>query len=125
MGFELFQCEVGRAPSRQKYWRLPAIADGITDEQYCIRRLRELFMQGLEGYVNGCQEVSVFLSGGLDSSIIVAGLRELGVPRISTFTIGFAVDPSNTHVREDLGYARLVADLAKLQPYGDATRVID
>jgi asparagine synthase (glutamine-hydrolysing) len=107
---ESLQCEVGRAPSRQKYWRLPAIADGITDEQFCIRRLRELFIKGLEGYVNGSEEVAVFLSGGLDSSIIVAGLRELGVPRISTFTIGFSVDPSNTHIREDLGYARLVAD---------------
>jgi asparagine synthase (glutamine-hydrolysing) len=67
-------------------------------------------MQALERYVNGCQDVAVFLSGGVDSSIIVAGLRELGVPRIHTFTVGFSVDPSNQQIHEDLAYARMVAE---------------
>jgi asparagine synthase (glutamine-hydrolysing) len=102
------------APAQQlhtrKYWCLPPITDGIEDEAYGIRRFRELFMQGLERYVNGCQDIAVFLSGGLDSSIIVAGLRELGVPRISTFTIGFYVDSPNLQNHEDLAYARLVAE---------------
>lgn len=97
-------------PQTKKYWHLPRIADGIDDEAYCIRHLREFFMTGLERYVNGCQDVAVFLSGGIDSSIIVAGLRELGVPRISTFTIGFKVEAANLQIHEDLAYARLVAD---------------
>jgi asparagine synthase (glutamine-hydrolysing) len=95
--------------SRAKYWRLPAIADGVTDEGYCIGRLRELFMRGLEAYVNGCDTVGVFLSGGVDSSIIVAGLRELGVPRVHTFTVAFDVNAGAPHLRQDLDYARLVA----------------
>jgi asparagine synthase (glutamine-hydrolysing) len=100
----------GQQPHTRKYWRLPPITDGIDDAAYCIRHFRELFMQSLERYANGCQDIAVFLSGGMDSSIIVAGLRELGVPRISTFTIGFYVDSPNLQNHEDLAYARLVAE---------------
>jgi asparagine synthase (glutamine-hydrolysing) len=104
--------QVGPAgqPRRKKYWHLPPIVDGIEDEAYCIRQLKELFMRALDRYTNGCQDVAVFLSGGVDSSIIVAGLQELGVPRIHTFTIGFSIDPSNAQIHEDLTYARLVAE---------------
>jgi len=107
---ECLRFELQGQPQPKKYWHLPHIADGGDDEAYCIRRLRELFVQGLERYVNGCQDVAVFLSGGVDSSIIVAGLRELGVPRIHTFTVGFNVDSANEQIGEDLAYARLVAD---------------
>ena len=107
---ESLTCEPGSSPVRSKYWTLPAIDDGIDDEAFCVRRLRELFLGALERYVAGADTVGVYLSGGLDSSIIVAGLRELGVPRIATFTIGFDLDPANARIREDLRYARLVAD---------------
>jgi asparagine synthetase B (glutamine-hydrolysing) len=106
---ESLHVETNAPPQRKKYWHLPAIGEGLQDETYCIRRLKDLFMRGLESYVNGCQDVAVFLSGGVDSSIIVAGLRELGVPRIHTFTVGFDVDPSNQQIHEDLAYARMVA----------------
>jgi len=98
------------ALQKKKYWRLPRIADGAHDEAYCLRHLRELFMQGLERYVNGAEDVAVFLSGGVDSSIIVAGLRELGVPRIHSFTVGFQGEAASEQISEDLDYARLVAD---------------
>jgi asparagine synthase (glutamine-hydrolysing) len=107
---ESLHVEMNAQPQRKKYWHLPPIGDGLQDETHCIRRLKELFMRALERYVNGCQDVAVFLSGGVDSSIIVAGLRELGVPRIHTFTVGFNIDPSNGQIHEDLAYARMVAE---------------
>lgn len=94
---------------REKYWRLPAIRDEIEDELYCIRRLRELFLETLEGYVNRCPDPAVLLSGGVDSTIIVAGLRELGVPRIPTFAIGFDLGRPGGNKTEDLRYAADVA----------------
>jgi len=106
---EVLQWDLYGQPQKKKYWHLPRISDGINDEAYCISQLRELFMKGLERYVDGCREVGVFLSGGVDSSIIVAGLRELGVPKIATFTIGFNVPSANPQDHEDLAYARLVA----------------
>jgi len=107
---ECLRFEAGGAPQKSKYWHLPRITDGDHDEAFCIRQLRELFMQGLERYVNGSQDVAVFLSGGVDSSIIVAGLRELGVPRIHSFTVGFQMEAASDQINEDLAYARLVAE---------------
>jgi len=109
---ESLHFNLGDRPRTRKYWHLPRISDGIEDEALCIRQLRELFMRGLERYVNGAHEIAVFLSGGVDSSIIVAGLRELGVPRIATFTIGFDAKSKGANVedREDLFYAKLVAE---------------
>ena len=50
--------------------------------------------------------LGVFLSGGIDSSAIVACMREITSERIATFTVGFgAADPSF----DELPYARLVA----------------
>jgi asparagine synthase (glutamine-hydrolysing) len=99
----------GRQPVTSKYWRLPRIADGTDDERFWIESLRELFLEGLGRYVDGARRVGVFLSGGLDSSILVAGLRELGVAHIGTFTVGFMTEPM-AGKDEDLRYARLVAE---------------
>jgi asparagine synthase (glutamine-hydrolysing) len=51
--------------------------------------------------------VGAFLSGGLDSSLIVAAMRELRAPdeEIRTFSVGFADDPYS-----ELKYAETVAD---------------
>jgi asparagine synthase (glutamine-hydrolysing) len=50
--------------------------------------------------------LGVFLSGGIDSSAVVASMRELTGDRITTVTVGFgAADPSF----DELPYARLVA----------------
>jgi asparagine synthase (glutamine-hydrolysing) len=50
--------------------------------------------------------LGVFLSGGIDSSALVASMREVTGQRIATFTVGFgAADPSF----DELPYARLVA----------------
>lgn len=71
--------------------------------------IRTLFLQSLERYVGKTQEIGIFLSGGVDSSILVAGLKEIGVPRVGTFTVGFQT-PNKKQLGEDLGYAKLVAE---------------
>jgi asparagine synthase (glutamine-hydrolysing) len=49
--------------------------------------------------------LGVFLSGGVDSSVIVACMRELDAGRIATFSVGFGEDASH----DELPYARAVA----------------
>jgi asparagine synthase (glutamine-hydrolysing) len=92
----------------ERYWTPPPIVDGEMDETTCLSRIRELFLEALERYVGDTREIAVLLSGGIDSSLIVAGLREIGVPRIGTFTVGFDV-PGKDKLKEDCEYARLVA----------------
>jgi asparagine synthase (glutamine-hydrolysing) len=49
--------------------------------------------------------LGVFLSGGVDSSLIVALMRDAGMPNIKTFTIGFQNERTN-----ELPFARQVAN---------------
>lgn len=55
-------------------------------------------------------EVGAFLSGGIDSSAIVALMSQLGQKKINTFSVGFA-DPAYS----ELYHARLVAKKFKTQ----------
>jgi len=91
------------------YWRLPtAVASGgarVTSEESAaaIRRgLREAVRLRLESDV----PLGVFLSGGVDSSAIVASMREVTTGRIATFSIGFGRSAPSY---DELPYARLVA----------------
>ena len=95
--------------SERCYWRLPtAAAPGgarVTQEESAaaIRRgLREAVRLRLESDV----PLGVFLSGGVDSSAIVASMREVTTGRIATFSVGFGRSAPSY---DELPYARLVA----------------
>ena len=70
-------------------------------------RLRELLEDAVRSHLVSDVPFGAFLSGGVDSSTIVALMsRELGRP-VSTFAVGFA-GPGEQH--SELPYARMVAD---------------
>jgi asparagine synthase (glutamine-hydrolysing) len=92
-----------------RYWHLPA---GDASPASVARReegaaavragLREAVRLRLESDV----PLGVFLSGGVDSSAVVASMREVTSGRIATFSVGFGrAAPSY----DELPYARLVA----------------
>jgi len=62
------------------------------------------FRGAVESQLMSDVPLGVFLSGGLDSSLVVAAMRECGVERIGTFSVGFDEPSAN-----ELGYARRVA----------------
>ncbi len=92
-----------------RYWTLP---DGSTtsaeriapkDAPQLVRHeLREAVRLRLESDV----PLGVFLSGGIDSSAVVASMREVTSQRIATFTVGFG--PSAPSY-DELPHARMVA----------------
>ena len=92
-----------------RYWTLPdgraTAAERIApaDAPALVRHeLREAVRLRLESDV----PLGVFLSGGIDSSAIVASMREVTGQRIATFTVGFG--PSAPSY-DELPYARMVA----------------
>jgi asparagine synthase (glutamine-hydrolysing) len=99
----------GERFTTRAYWTLPrgaasrAEAVSAGDAPALVRQaLAESVRLRLESDV----PLGVFLSGGIDSSAIVASMREVTSGRIATFTVGFgAADPSF----DERPYARLVA----------------
>lgn len=93
------------APHEERYWTLEAGDAGGRDPEEVGRELRRRLRQSVERRLMADVPLGAFLSGGIDSSVIVALMcgAEAGKPR--TFSMGFD-DPSYN----ELPYARAVAE---------------
>jgi asparagine synthase (glutamine-hydrolysing) len=91
-----------------QYWAIPTrrLSDPASTEAEAIERLRELFEQAVKIRLVSDVPLGAFLSGGVDSSAIVAVMSRLVDQPVKTFAIGFSDDPSFN----ELEYARLVAE---------------
>jgi asparagine synthase (glutamine-hydrolysing) len=81
----------GRESGAQKpYWRVPAGIEkfnGSYDD--AKRRLGELLTAAVEKRLIADVPLGAFLSGGIDSSIVVGLMRKLGVSPLRTFSVRF------------------------------------
>jgi asparagine synthase (glutamine-hydrolysing) len=86
-----------------RYWDLK---ESITDnsESYYISKLRELLRESVKMRLMSDVPLGVYLSGGIDSSCIVALMREMR-DDIKTFSVGFGSEGES-----EVGYARLVSE---------------
>jgi asparagine synthase (glutamine-hydrolysing) len=73
------------------YWDLTrSVPDAdFSDKQRTERRIRELMLQSIERRLVSDVPVGAFLSGGIDSSIVVGLMAEAGSSRPNTFNIAF------------------------------------
>jgi asparagine synthase (glutamine-hydrolysing) len=85
-----------------KYWDL---AESITDEpeEYYVEELRGLLRKSIKQRLMSEVPLGVYLSGGLDSSCVVALMSEI-TSKIKTFSVGFGSEGE-----DELQYARLVS----------------
>ncbi len=79
---------------------------GRSDEEL-IRMGRDLFLESVEERLVADVPVGAFLSGGMDSSLIVAAMRRIRPPgaELRTYSVGFEGDPFS-----ELTFAKVVAD---------------
>ena len=93
----------GRTEVRE-YWRPPfRTAERLPEAEY-VERLRELLTEAVRLRLISDVPLGAFLSGGLDSSIIVALMAQLSNAPVRTFSIGF-----EERRYDELEYARMVA----------------
>jgi asparagine synthase (glutamine-hydrolysing) len=77
---------------------------------YYEERMRELLTESVRKHLISDVPLGVFLSGGLDSSAVVALMSRCGVKPIQTFSLGYD-DPSFS----ELNYARIIAQRFQTQ----------
>jgi asparagine synthase (glutamine-hydrolysing) len=91
----------------RQYWEVPLadVAGDQLSEQECIERLRELLEEAVRIRLSSDVPLGAFLSGGLDSTAVVAVMARIMSQPVKTFAIGFEDDPSFN----ELEHARLAA----------------
>src|SRR5499427_8113412 len=94
----------GTAPRVERYWDVRFEPDRSEPPARLAERLRELLEESVRLHLVSDVPVGAFLSGGMDSSSVVAVMAGLVPERVRTFSIGFAEAGYN-----ELPWASLVA----------------
>lgn len=88
-----------------RYWEVHFEPDHTHDEEHFTERLRELLEESVELHLMSDVPLGAFLSGGLDSSSMVAFMARRSERPVKTFSIGFD-EPGY----DETGAARRVAE---------------
>jgi asparagine synthase (glutamine-hydrolysing) len=100
----LLTASLGRPPRISRYWTFRPTPDRTRPESYFVERLRELLEESVRLHMLSDVPVGAFLSGGLDSSAVVATMARLASGPLKTFCIRFR-EPRY----DESKHARLVA----------------
>jgi asparagine synthase (glutamine-hydrolysing) len=88
----------------QQYWDVPLEDPRNISEPEALEELSDLLEGCVKSHLVADVPLGAFLSGGLDSSSVVALMHKLGVSDIKTFSVGYNSKES------ELGYAKVVAE---------------
>ncbi|MGP6419899.1 asparagine synthase (glutamine-hydrolyzing) [Pseudomonas putida] len=81
--------ENGMLGEPQKYWELPAQTGAPLSDADAIDQLHELMRTTIRDQMVADVPLGAFLSGGIDSTLIVSLMQSLSTQKVKTFTIGF------------------------------------
>ncbi len=90
--------------STKRYWELPFTPTSQDDEATAIERTYALLKEAVQVRLMSEVPLGAFLSGGIDSSIVVGLMSSMMSQPVKTFSIGFEEDDYS-----ELPYARQVA----------------
>lgn len=98
----------GQAARVERYWRPDRAEISGIDEREAVEELRRLLDDAVRCHLESEVPLGAFLSGGLDSSTVVALMARHASGRVRTFSIGFGESefneaPDAAHVASELG----------------------
>jgi len=91
--------------SISKYWNIPEQDNKKYKEEELLEELEYLLEDAVRIRLMGDVPLGAFLSGGLDSSLVVAMMYRISGGNVKTFSIGFQDKKYN-----ELPYAKIIAD---------------
>ncbi len=97
--------EVRGAMREHRYWSPPFETNGTSRKQDAVEQLRHLMQQAVVRRLVADVPLGAFLSGGLDSTLVVGLMSRQVQQPIRTFSIGFEGAPDY----DETGYAEMAA----------------
>lgn len=97
-----------------RWWRLPTSIDRSASESDWVQRIREGIDRSVHMQMVSDVPIGAFLSGGVDSSAVVAAMARHSSQPIRTYAIGFEGGAAE-QLYNELPYARRVAGLFKTE----------
>lgn len=86
----LLRWQEGHDVEVRRYWSpVPEAGRSSLDERELVEELQRLLRHAVESHLESEVPLGAFLSGGIDSSTVVAIMAETMGQRVSTFSIGF------------------------------------
>jgi asparagine synthase (glutamine-hydrolysing) len=98
----------GREAKVEGYWSLPATVRTDLDEAGWVELIRGELRRAVREHMVSDVPIGAFLSGGIDSSAVVALMAEQGGAPVNTYSIGYAGSDAADYYNE-LSYAKVVA----------------
>jgi asparagine synthase (glutamine-hydrolysing) len=92
----------------QSYWALPGSVDEAPGEDEWVERIRTGLRRAVTDHMVSDVPIGAFLSGGIDSSAVVALMAEQSAEPVNTYAIGYVGSATAAYYNE-LEYARQVA----------------
>lgn len=96
----------------RRYWSVPASAEDHRPESQWIGDCEDALRAAVESHLVSDVPVGAFLSGGVDSGLMVAMMADILGRPVETFTIGFG-DAGSSFI-DERQYARALAERYKL-----------
>ena len=97
-----------------RYWRVPSKVDHSIKEAEWVERIKVGIDKAVHRQMVSDVPIGAFLSGGVDSSAVVAAMARHSTQPIRTYAIGFEGGPAE-RLYNELPFARRVAELFKTE----------
>lgn len=92
----------GGEPVLEEYWDIPLAEEQLSDTAEALDRSRELLLEAVAERVAGESDPAVFLSGGIDSSLLLGVCAAVTDRRITTVTLVPGAKPPQVEVARSL-----------------------
>lgn len=108
----------------EPFWQLDMASQDDVSKDEAVTKLRELLQSSVELRMQSDVPLGAFLSGGVDSSLIVALMQEVADRPVKTFSIGFPVEEyDESHFARDVA-KQLGTEHHEFQVEPDAVEVL-
>jgi asparagine synthase (glutamine-hydrolysing) len=102
----------GKQVSVRKYWEFQPEPNRYASTQEALDQIRDTFEESVQSMLMSDVPLGLFLSGGIDSTSILAMMTRHATEPVRTFSIGFGADERNW---DELEAARHVAGIFKTE----------